>query len=129
MKVKFKFEPSFKRNPVPDDARGKVGRRQGALIRTIARRSIRRRKKVSQPGKPPTNRDGQLKRFLFYSWDPTTQSVVAGPDQLGSSDTPAVLEGTRRRARQRGLKARPFMVPALEKAKDKLPELWRGAIK
>ena len=128
-KAKLSFEPSFKRRPVPQDARGKVGRRQGALVRTIARRSIRRRKKASQPGTPPTNREGQLKRFLFFSWDPTTQSVVIGPEQLGGSDTPAVLEGTRRRGRQRGLKPRPFMVPALEKAKAKLPELWRGAIK
>lgn len=129
IKSRLSFEPSFKRRPVPDDARGRVGRRQGALVRTIARRSIRSRKAVSQPGTPPTNREGQLKKFLFYSWDPTTQSVVIGPEQLGSSDTPAVLEGTRRRGRQRGLKPRPFMVPALAAAQAKLPELWAGAIK
>ena len=37
----------------------------GASIRLIARRSIRRRKKPSAPGQPPSSRKGQLKELLF----------------------------------------------------------------
>jgi hypothetical protein len=127
VKVKYKPRFSFQQRTIPD-AKKRVGHRQGALVRTIARRSIRKRKKVSNPGQPPTSRTGILKRFIFYSWDATSQSVVVGPEILPGAKTytPAALEGTRRR---RHLKPRPYMGPALEKAKAKLPELWAGAIK
>jgi len=127
MKVHYKPRFEFQRRRIPD-AKARVGNRQGALVRTIARRSIRRRKKPSQPGKPPTNRTGTLKRFIFYSWDATTQSVVVGPERLPGAKTftPAALEGTRRR---RHLQPRPYMRPAMDAARTKLPELWSGAIK
>lgn len=126
-KVRYKPRWEFQRRKIPD-AKARVGHRQGALVRTIARRSIRTRKRPSQPGQPPTNRKGLLKRFIFYSWDATTQSVVVGPEKLPGAKTytPAALEGTRPR---RQLQPRPFMGPALDQARDKLPELWQGAIK
>lgn len=138
-RVKYKPDLSFIRNKIPDAMRKTAGR-HGALVRTIARRSIRKRKAVSQPGKPPTNRTGLLKKFIFFSWDATTQSVVIGPEKLsGVADgntlrrlefggTGFITEksGRRRRVRYR---ARPTMEPALNAAKQKLPELWRGAVK
>lgn len=132
-RVRYRPNLSFVRNPIPNERR--VAARQGALIRTIARRSIRKRKRPSNPGDPPTSRTGLLKNFLFYSWDPSTQSVVVGPEKLfgvSSVDAPEALEfgGTSRDARGRRLKieARPFMAPALDQAKSKLPELWKGAV-
>ena len=129
IQVRTKYKPNFQFQKVKvPAAKRRVGNRQGALVRTIARRSIRTRKKPSQPGKPPTNRTGKLKRFIFYFWSDGTQSVVVGPEKLpgAKTETPAALEGTRRRRR---LRARPYMEPALTKAKDKLPELWQDAIR
>jgi hypothetical protein len=138
-KTTYKPDLSFIRNQIPAAMRKTAGR-QGALVRTIARRSIRTRKKTSDPGKPPTNRTGLLRKFIFFSWDAGTQSVVIGPEKLsgvadgnslrrlefGGTGTATDKSGRRRRVRYR---ARPFMNPALDAAKNKLPELWRGAIK
>lgn len=137
-KTKYRPDLSFIQRKIPAAMRKTAGR-QGALVRTIARRSIRKRKKTSEPGKPPTNRTGLLKRFLFFSWDASSQSVVIGPEKLsgvadgrslrrlefGGTGTVIDKQGTARRVRY---KARPYMQPALDAAKQKLPELWRGAI-
>lgn len=53
----------------------------GAFIRRRARSSIKRRKKISQPGSPPTahaTETPNLKTILF-AYDPRRQSVVVGP--------------------------------------------------
>lgn len=130
VKTRFKFAPSFRRNPIPDDARAKVARRQGGLVRKIMRRMIRTRKKNSAPGQPPTNREGQLKKFIFYFWDPFARSVVIGPEKLpgAGGDTPAVLEGTKTRSGP-APKPRPYAAPALTAAKQAIPELWKDSIK
>lgn len=119
------------------------GRRQalsrfGAFTRRSARQSLRRRRRASRPGEAPTNRKGQLKRFLFFGYEPTSESVVIGPAKLSRSSfsIPEILEhgGTavvanrkRRRVRAR-YAARPFMQPAFEKEQQKLPQLWKDAI-
>lgn len=51
----------------------------GAFVRTTARSSIRKRKRVSDPGQPPSSHTGLLKRFLFFAYDALRQSVVVGP--------------------------------------------------
>jgi len=124
-RVQFRGNLSFINNPIPQEKR-KVGNRQGALIRTNARRAIRRRKRPSMPGESPTNQTGILKKFLFYSWDGATQSVVIGPEKLpGSrSDAPKLLEFGKG-----SFAARPYMRPSLDAAMAKLPELWNGALK
>ena len=133
--VRFKGNLSFINNPLPKEKQ-RVGSRQGALIRTIARRSIRRVNKrgtPAKPGTPPRSRKGLLKNFIFYSWDSSEQAVVAGPEKLLlPGQTPKVLEygGTNRTKKGRATyKARPFMRPALGTAMAKLPELWDGAMK
>lgn len=121
--VRFEGVPAFLRNPIPQEKR-RVGIRQGALLRTIARRSIRKRARPSRPGDPPRSKTGLLRNFIFYSWDPASQSVIVGAQRLsgkGLGQAPARLE--------HGDRNRPFMVPALQTGKSKLPELWRGAIK
>ena len=52
---------------------------QGAFIRTAARSSIRKRKKSSAPGQPPSSHEGTLKRFLIFAVDPHAKSVIIGP--------------------------------------------------
>ena len=122
-----------------DRATRKVLSRFGAFVRTAARSSIRRRKKPAKPGQPPTNWTGLLKRFLFFSFEPAKRSVVIGPAKLNkpSRDAPELLEkggtatrrdrrGKRKRARYR---PRPYMGPAFEKERKKLPNLWRNSVK
>lgn len=60
-------------------ARIKVLSKFGAFVRTRARSSIRKRKKPSSPGQPPSSHTGTLKRFIFFSYVQESDSVVIGP--------------------------------------------------
>jgi hypothetical protein len=51
----------------------------GGLVRKVAQRSMRKRKKVSSPGNPPSAHEGGLRRNIYYAYDPTSSSVVIGP--------------------------------------------------
>ena len=53
----------------------------GGLIRRIAQNSMRKRKKASAPGTPPSRHRprGQGLTFILYVFDPRTKSVVVGP--------------------------------------------------
>lgn len=67
--------------------------RAGALIRGIARRSIKRRKTLrSKPGQPPFTRRGALKRAIRYDLGPAKQSVAIGPAREAAGLLWRVLE-------------------------------------
>lgn len=85
-----------------DAATRRVLSKFGAFVRTASRSSIRKRKKASAPGSPPSSHKGQLRRFIFFSYDRSTNSVVIGPERLGSvGEAPALNEygGTAQRMR------------------------------
>lgn len=120
----------------------KVLSRFGAFVRTGARHSIRKRKGVSKPGEPPSSHTGLLRNFIFFGYDRDRRSVVIGPQRLNQKvgDAPhaleyggpsAVVEGPRGRRRKRRIKvaARPFMGPAFEREKPKLPAMWANSVK
>ncbi|HSV28701.1 MAG TPA: hypothetical protein VLL76_04055 [Candidatus Omnitrophota bacterium] len=120
-----------------DAATRKVLSKFGAFVRRTARGSIRRRKKTSEPGAPPSGHTGLLKRLIFFAYDPDRRSVVIGPAPLRAKvEAPPLLEygGTARRKDRRGrtvtarYRARPFMGPALAKELPGLPPLWRESI-
>jgi len=111
----------------------------GAFVRRTARSSIRKRKKTSQPGSPPSSHTGLLKKFIFFGYEPAKRSVVIGPVRLtqkGRGEAPSLLEyggttkvehrGKRKRAKVR---PRPFMGPAFEKEQPKLPAMWKGSVR
>ena len=125
-----------------DSATRRVLSRFGAFVRTAARHSIRTRKRTSAPGEPPSSHTGLLKRFLFFGYDRDRRSVVIGPMPLNQKggDAPAaleyggpstVVEGLRRQRRKRRIRiaARPYMGPAFEQEKPKLPAMWRDSVK
>lgn len=140
----------FDRQPVVsavDRTKKRVLNRFGAYVRRTARQSIRKRKRVSRPGEPPSSRKGQLRRFLCYGYEPGRDSVVIGPAKLSRSrfSIPEILEhggvstvrvrshkdrrGRRRRTRRQvAYAARPFMQPAFEQEQQKLPQLWKDAL-
>jgi len=125
-----------------DKATRRVLSRFGAFVRQTAKRSIRKRKKASQPGRPPSSHVGRLKKFIYFGFDVVRRSVVIGPVRLtqkGRGAAPPALEHggvVTMRARRRGgkrtrarIRPRPFMGPALEKEKQQLPALWRDSVK
>lgn len=117
-----------------DKATRKVLSRFGAFVRTAARSSIRRRKRTSRPGEPPTSWTGLLRKFLFFSFDHHSRSVVIGPVRLNrkQGEAPRLLEhgGPAVRRNRRVVYApRPYMGPAFENEQSQLPDLWRDSIK
>lgn len=134
----FFDRPKVKR--AVDAARRKVLSKGGAFIRQTARTSIRKRKGTSKPGSPPYSHVGLLRRFILFGYDRQSETVVIGPVVIKGSTAPRVLEQggtttvTRRRRGKRTerrvrVAARPYMNPALEKERPKLPELWRNSVK
>src|SRR5690606_28852572 len=78
-----------------DRATRRVLSRFGAFVRRTARSSIRKRKRTSEPGKPPSSHTGMLKKFIFFGYDPRRDSVVIGPvrlSQKGRGEAPSLLE-------------------------------------
>ena len=113
--------------------------RGGAFIRRRARSSIRKRKKVSDPGQPPSSHTGRLKGLVLFAYSPTTETVVVGPRRTGDSNQAGetlehgktVTRHERRRRRRMRYRARPFMGPALEKeiAAGSFPKLWANSVR
>lgn len=114
----------------------------GAFVRRTARSSIRKRKRISAPGQPPSSHTGLLKRFIFFGYDAGSKSVIIGPMRLNSKAgmAPEALEhggrsvvvtGRRGRRKRRRIRvhARPFMGPAMEKELPKFPKLWSNSVK
>lgn len=120
-----------------DDQTQKALSRAGAFVRQRAKTSIRSRKKVSDAGTPPSSHTGDLKRLIWFAYDPGSQSVVIGPVRFKQGDAPNLLEfgGTAKRQRRGGksvittYRPRPFMGPALDKEIPKLAALWGKSVK
>ena len=119
-----------------DAAKRKVLSKAGAFIRQTAKTSIRKRKGTSQPGQPPFSHEGSLRKFIYFGYDRAADSVVVGPVGFKNSTAPAVLEHggatvVERRGKRSAVKiaARPYMWPALEKERPKLPLLWRNSVR
>ena len=110
----------------------------GAFIRRTARSSIRKRKRISDPGQPPSSHTGRLKGLILFAYDRTAETVVIGPLGTGRDQAGETLEHGRtvtrrdgRRRRRMRYRARPFMGPALQKETQagSLPKLWANAVK
>lgn len=97
-----------------DRATRRVLSRFGSFVRQAARRSIRKRKKASEPGRPPSSHAGHLRRFIFFGYEPEKRNVVIGPSALsgpGMGEAPEVLEygGTAAGRKARTLSAAEFL--------------------
>jgi hypothetical protein len=123
-----------------DSAKRTVLSRAGAFIRTAAKTSLRKRQGTAPPGKPPYSHEGSLRKLILFGYDRATDSVVVGPVGFAKSTAPRALEhggetvvhqrrGRRLVSRKIRIAARPFMAPALEKERPKLPLLWRNSIR
>lgn len=54
----------------------------GAFVQRRAKSSIRKRKRASEPGDPPSSHRGLLKDWILFDYDPAKRSVVIGPMKL-----------------------------------------------
>lgn len=102
--TKFFLDRAHVRNRI-GVARVRALSRQGAFIRRRAQTDmLRRRKKVSLPGSPPSvhsrSKNDSLRNILFY-YDPRSDSVVVGPVKLnqvnrqaggGTISVPSLME-------------------------------------
>lgn len=124
-----------------DGARRRALSKAGAFIRTAARTSIRKRKGSAPPGAPPHSHEGSLRRLILFGYDKASDSVVVGPVGFKRSTAPSVLEhggnatvvsrgrGGRGDPRRVRIAPRPYMGPALERERPKLPLVWRNSIR
>ena len=142
LKLKFKLE--FFDEPrviaAVDAATRRVLSKFGAFVRTTARQSIKKRKRVSMPMGPPSSHVGTLKRGILFGYDRERKAVVVGPvpfsGTVDSRSLPALEYGGRSTMRNRDgteqsitVAPRPFMGPALAKERPKLPEMWRDSVR
>lgn len=116
--------------------------RFGAFVRTRARSSIRKRKKISQPDQPPSSHTAKLKDFIFFAYDERTRSEVIGAAPRGTSRAARALEhggestartSTRRsrgvQTREVYIRKRPFMQPAFDKELPKAAPQFKGSMR
>ena len=103
MRIKENFFDKQRVVRAVDKARRAVLSKAGAFIRQRAKTSIRKRKAISAPGKPPSSHEGSLRRFLYFGYDPGADTVVVGPAKTNqvffgrdrrpvSGTVPSVLE-------------------------------------
>ena len=115
--------------------------RYGAFVRRRARSLIRRRKKISRPGKPPTSWTGLLRDNIFFLYDAQGKRLLVGPVRIrGGTDAPRLLEHGGRAALEREVQGRktkvtayyrprPYMKPAQEHTWERLPRIWEQSVR
>jgi len=103
MRIKELFFDKAKVVRAVDKARRAVLSKAGAFIRQRAKTSMRKRAGTSSPGEPPHAHEGSMRRFLFFGYDPSADTVVVGPAKTNqvffdrdrrpvTGTVPAVLE-------------------------------------
>jgi hypothetical protein len=108
-----------------------------ATRRVLSKSSIRKRRKSSLPGKPPSSHVGLLRNLIFFTYDASARSVVIGPVLINrSTGAPEVLEhgglakiDDGKRVRRVPIAARPYMGPALQAELPGLPAMWKNSVK
>lgn len=134
--VQINYSQFFDRDAVlkkVDSEERRLLSRAGAFVRTTARQSIRKRKRVSEPGKPPSSHTGFYKKSILFGYDKRNRSVVIGPSAaFGGAEVPSLLEFGgigKYRGKTARYKARPHMLPALEKNEPKFPSLFLNSVR
>ena len=100
----------------------------GAAVRLTARRSIRRSKKPSRPGKPPHTKRGALKKAILYAMNRNRTSVVIGPD-AGMVNQIGRVHEIGGKFKGEYYPPRPFMGPALASIRPRLPRFWAASVR
>lgn len=110
-----------------DRATRKALSKFGAYVRTRARTSIRKRRRVSSPGSPPSSHTGKLKKSVFFGYDVNNKSVVVGPLKYRTNAADALENGAISGGKT--YLPRPFMSPAFRRELPNAPKLFKDSIK
>jgi hypothetical protein len=158
LKITSLFFDGAKVRKAVDAARRKVLSKAGALLRTIARNSLRPAPygKRSSPGQPPLDHTGYTRRqlnkrrkaagqsrikggftglrYILFGYNPDTESVIVGPASNRSQPhkIPEKLEfggSGKWHGKQVQIGPRPFMRPALNRVSPELPKRWAGQVR
>ena len=100
----------------------------GGAIRKAAQHSIRKSPEPSASGTPPHTRRGLLRKSILYAVEKARSRVVIGPSVniVGPAGMPHEFGGPFRKERY---PRRPFMGPALDKVRDRLPWYWEASVR
>ena len=134
---------AFIRETAKRGIKGRVGRSGPAGHPPYSHVGAKRRRVNQQrrrQGKAPIRGGFKGIKHILFGYDPATESVVIGPVGLQGSSVPNVLEfgGTSTISRFHNgrvveekvrIAPHPYMGPALEKEKPKLPEVWANSVK
>jgi hypothetical protein len=144
-KARVNFKPAAIRDPVKA-ANVRNLRKASAKVRRVGRQKIRRRKKRSAPGKPPSAHapGGSGLKLILYDVDPRKETAVIGPvlfKTSGGAPVPGTLEHggsigvecgppDARITVKADIDERPFMGPAHEEVvrNGEFAELWKGSV-
>lgn len=133
--ARISYSTFFDRDAVlkaADRAERKQLIKAGAFVWRRARSLIRKRKRVSKDGNPPSSHTGRYRKSILFAYEPDRGSVVIGSiASAGGSEVPQLLEfgGSSRRDGERvTYDARPHMGPALEAETPNFPDLFAGSI-
>lgn len=96
--------------------------RVGAFIRRRAKSSIRKRRRISMPGHPPSSHVGLLKKYILFGYEPRRKTVVVGAVDFSGRGVPRTLErggpvrfaGGLRANKRAIMKPRPYIGPAAQ---------------
>lgn len=158
------IKPAFKLERVEIRAKKMLKEADRANVRALfkisaftartARRSMRKRKRASAPGQPPSAHSGDrygrgelLRQLMEFSVDRKRLTAVIGPRKIRSKTLGKVrarkpvpnlhefggslrVDGDKPGQTRRAIyPARPYMAPALDKAResDKLRDAWRDS--
>ena len=99
-----------------------------AIVRLIARRSIRSSKRPAPPGRPPRTRgQRRLRRSVLYAVIKARETALIGPSYrivgIAGAEHEHGLD------RRKPMDERPFMQPALEEAAPRFPKQWEGFLR
>lgn len=104
-----------------------------------AHRSRTRKRTSKRTGKVRVRSVSFLREFLFYKYDPASQSVVIGPERLDSTVDPRALPALERggpssildhgKRKAITVAARPFMAPAAAAERPGLSSLWKDSVR
>ncbi len=113
--------------------------RFGAFVRQRAKSSIKMSSgnQSSAPGAPPKGHTDDLRRRIYFAFDPSRRSVVMGPvtfdsrtgEELAALETGGMttIREAGRRRRRVFIRARPFMLPAFHQELPKASFQWAKA--
>lgn len=125
-----------------DDATQKALSRFGAFVWRRSRSSIRKRKKTSEPGQPPSSHTDLYKKNIYFGYNAETRSVVIGPIRLnrGAEGMPEALErggestiktisGRKMITKKVRIRPRPAMQLAFEKELPKAAPQFKDSMR